>query len=295
MSTETKAAVTKAYHVAMSAEEYHASDAHGSSMLETFRDSRRTFHAQFVAKTAPRKESTPAMKVGTLCHLKLFEPERFAAIVAEPYPAVAPDGKKWLRREGSDHANWWQEEIDKRDGKIDADEQTLDLVDSVVKAIRENKRANQLLSQDGKTEYPIFWTDPDTGLACKIMVDWFATISLDLKTSCDPSPKAYAESLANLGYHRKLAHYKCGLAHLVGKEARFTHIVAGTTAPHCVACYEVDDRDFQGFSLGVSQRRRTLFDLAECYHTDDWREPWEKSVVTLQLPGWAFHEDSYQY
>lgn len=288
-------ATTPAEHRPMTAAEYHAHPAIGASMLETFRDSRRKFHALYVAKTMTPSAPTPAMQLGTLVHMKLLEPERFNEAVAEPFPSVAPDGKKWLRREGSDHQRWWQEEIDKRAGMIACDEQTLDLIDAIAAAVRGNSRASWLLSQQGEPEFPIFWTDPDTGLQCKIMVDWFAAIKLDLKTACDPSPQAYASALVRLGYHRKLAHYKCGLSHFCGDETEFVHVAIGTSAPHCVACYEVDDRDRQGFNLGAAQRRRTLYELAECYRTDDWREPWEKSVVTLQLPPWAFSEDAYQY
>lgn len=291
MTTATKTAE----HRPMSSEEYHAHPALGASMLETFRESRRKFHALYVAKTMPSPPPTAAMQLGTLVHLRLLEPEKFTARVAEPFPALAPDGKKWLRRSGSDHEKWWQDELDKREGLIACDEQALDQIKSIVKAVRANSRANWLLSQQGEAEYPIFWTDPDTGLDCKIMVDWFAAIKLDLKTTYDPSPAAYAKSLVSLGYHRKLAHYKCGLSHYCGDETEFVHVAIGTTEPYCIACYEVDDRDRQGFNLGAAQRRRTLYELAECYRTGDWREPWEKSVVTLQLPPWAFSEDAYQF
>lgn len=291
MTTATKSAT----HVDMTEAEYHAHPAVGASMLETFRESRRKYHALYIAKTMQPTPPSEAMQLGTLIHMKLLEPERFVELVAEPYPPTAPDGKKWLRREGSDHAKWWQDEIDKRAGKIACDERTLDTIDDIAKAVMANDRAKWLLSQAGESEFAIFWTDPDTGIECKIKLDWFAAISLDLKSSFDPSPQAYASSLVRLGYHRKLAHYKCGLAHYVGSEAEFVHLAIGTTAPHCVACYEVDDRDRYGFNLGAAQRRRMLFELSECLRTNDWRESWEKSVVTLQLPAWAFQEDQFQF
>lgn len=293
MSTVTKEAVAKAYHVAMSSEEYHAHPALGSSGIETFRDSRRKFYAQYVAKTAPPKAATPAMQLGTLVHLKLFEPEKFHARVAEPFPALAPDGKKWLRREGSDHAKWWQEEIDKRAGLIACDEETLDKIDAIVNAIRGNERAAKLLDQDGQCEYAIFWTDPNTGIQCKCLVDWYAPIALDLKTTCDPSPAAYARSLVGLGYVRKLAHYKEGIEQLRGESTNFVHIAAETCDPYRVASYRIDDKDREGFSLGVTQRRRLLYAMAECYETGDWRDPFEKHVMDLQIPTFAFTEDTY--
>ena len=284
---------TTAEHRPMSAEEYHAHPAIGASMLETFRDSRRKFYDLYVARTAQPKTPTPAMQLGTLVHLKLLEPAKFAARVADPFPALAPDGKKWLRRKGSDHAKWWQDEIDKRAGMIACDEQTLDQIDSIVKAIRSNERAAKLLDQPGECEYAIFWRDSDTGIECKCLVDWYAPIALDLKTTCDPSPAAYARSLVGLGYVRKLAHYKAGIEKLRDEVANFVHIAAETSSPYRVASYQIDDKDREGFSLGITQRRRLLHELAECYASGDWRDPFEKLVMTLQIPTFAFTEDAY--
>lgn len=282
-----------AEHRPMTAEEYHRHPAIGASMLETFRDSRRKFYSLYVAKTEKPKPPTPAMQLGTLVHMKLLEPSRFLESVAEPFPAFAPDGKKWLRRQGSDHERWWQDEIDKREGLIACDEETLDRVDSIVNAIRSNERAAKLLDQYGECEYPIFWRDSDTGIECKCMVDWYAPIALDLKTTCDPSPAAYARSLVGLGYVRKIAHYKAGIEKLRDEVANFVHIAAETASPYRVASYQIDDKDREGFSLGVTQRRRLLFELAECYASGDWRDPFEKFVMKLQIPTFAFTEDAY--
>jgi hypothetical protein len=290
---EASIASPTAVHIPMSHTEYHAHPAIGASGLETFRDSRRKFHGMHVVKSMVPRPTTPAMQLGTLVHLRLLEPEKFRTTVAEPFPTTAPDGKKWLRREGSDHAKWWQDEIDKRAGMIACDEQTLDRIESIVNAIRSNERAAKLLTQDGQCEYAIFWTDADTGIECKCLVDWYAPIAVDLKTTADPSPAQYARSLVSLGYHRKLAHYRNGIEHLRGESSHLVHIAAETAEPYRVANYRIGDMDRTGFSLGVTQRRRLLHELAECYASGDWRDPFEKYVMDLQIPTFAFTEDSY--
>lgn len=81
----------------LSNEDYHAdTGAFSASALEDFRDSRRLFEARYITKTLPPKAATPAMELGTCVHLRILEPERYFATLAEPFPEEAPDGKKWL-------------------------------------------------------------------------------------------------------------------------------------------------------------------------------------------------------
>ncbi len=279
----------------MPAEEYHAHSAHGASMLEDFRASRRGFHSLHVTGEQPRKEPSEAMIDGTLIHCLLFEPEKYDDLLAPLPEPLAPDGKKWLRRKESNHERWWKEYLDTSQGKYVVDESRRQRIENTVAAIMANERAGSLLSQEGAPEYSIFWTDEATGLECKCRVDYFAAgISVDLKTSRDPMPQAYARSIVDLGYHRKLAHYCAGLRSLTGKTCPLVHIAAGTSSPHLIACYDIDDTDRRGNRLGERQRRTTLLELTECYRTRDWRESCEKKITKLRLPGWAFSQDDYQ-
>ena len=284
-----------AQHIDMTNEAYHAHEAIGASMIETFRHSRREYHARYIAKTEPPKES-PAMAFGTLVHLLVLEPELAESRIADPFPDVAPDGKKWLRRKGSDHEKWWQEELDKREGMLQCDAEDLQRARDCVAAIKDNEKAAAFFARKGKPEYSIFWTDAASGLACKCRVDWMSSVAVDLKTTRDATPAEYAKQLVQLGYARKKAHYEAGLRALFGDKAPpFIHIAVESVAPHRVANYELDDRDKEGYSLGEGQRRTLLHWIAKCMESGDWREPWERKPITLQLPSWAFHEDSYQF
>lgn len=279
----------------MPAEEYHAHAALGSSDLELFRESRRAFYGVKVAG-GEAKPSTPPMDFGTVVHLMLLEPDRVSEVVAEPYPAKARDGKKWLKRKGSDHEKWWNEEVEKRTGKLAFTVEDWERANAVVAAAKANKQAMKFLERDGRFEYSIFWTDRDTGMELKCRVDWLSSVALDLKTTRDPSPKEYAKQLARLGYHRKKAHYEAGLLALYGKSApRFAHMAIETSKPFRLAFYELDDRDNNGESLGRGERRSLLWEISRCFETGDWREPWEKKPKVLCLPGWAFREAEYTY
>lgn len=284
-------------HVPISAAEYHASDAIGASMLETFRHSRRLFQALYVTRTIEPSPPTPAMELGTLVHLRILEPERFAECVAEPYPETAPDGKEWLRRKGSDHERWWAEEVEARAGKIAATENTLATVEAIAESVGRNWHARRLIDRHGTPEFSIFWTDKETGLRLKCRVDWMAEIPLDLKTTTDPAPGPYARQIVKLGYHRKAAHYLAGLQQFTGEPTPMVHLAVGTSAPYPVAVYEIDDRDANrsSRSLGAEQWRETLRQVAECMSSGDWSEPYEREIVALRLPGWAFSEDAYSF
>lgn len=284
----------------MPAEVYHADPAQGSSMLETFRDDRREYQHRYVVPVElrlPPKEPTAAMNLGTLTHLWLFEPDKFKAMVAPPYPEKARDGKKWYRRKGSDHDLWWQEEVAKRKGLIPCDKPMLDQVAGMTKAIREHPKFKPLLDSGGTCEHSLFWFDRETGLECKLRADWITAgphpIAIDLKTTACVAPSAYSRQCVSMGYHRKLAHYCDGLLEHYGERIPLVHIAVESEWPFRVAFYDLDDlRD--GVRLGESQRRKTLRDLSQCLATDDWREEWEKQITKLRMPAWAWTENDYQ-
>lgn len=283
-----------AEHRDIAAEEYHASPALGASMIEDFLQSRRLFEGRYVTRTVPPKEVTPAMELGTYIHLRALEPERYRSLLAEPFPAVAPDGKKWLRRQGSDHEKWWAEEEAKREGKIALEQCELDRIEAIAVALYSRPWSKNLLRCDGQPEFSIFWTDDETGLPCKIRVDWFARLCLDLKTTGDPSPASFAKTAVRLGYHRKKAHYLAGLAAFNKRRTYLLHVVISTEPPYAAGAYDLRDNDRHGESLGERQWRRALREIAKCHKTGDWSDPWEREVVSLELPAFAFSEDSYQ-
>jgi len=284
---------TKAEHVDMEAEEYHTHPAIGASMLETFRESRREFYGRYVAKTLPPKEPSDAMKFGTLVHLAVLEPERFAETVVT-MPNLY-QGEEWNWRKPAH-----REARDAMQAKFAAEGKTCielgdwEAVEAIAKSIRENKYAHRLVNGQGQPEFSIFWTDHETGLELKCRVDWFASIPVDIKTTNDPSPEEYARTCLKFGYHRKASHYLAGIEAFNDLPTPMVHLAVGTKPPYVVAAYEINDRDSDNKSLGYQQWRATLASLARCYETGDWREPWEKQITSLRLPGWAFTEDLYQ-
>jgi len=285
---------TKAEHVELTSEAYHAHDADGSSRIQEFREDRLVYAGRYVHKTLPLKEPSPAMNLGTLVHLKVLEPDKFADAVADPLPELAPDGKKWLRRKGSDHEKWWADELAIREGKIIATKDTHEQVDAIAEAVLGNWYARRLLKREGQPEFSIFWTDSITGLELKCRVDWMAAIPVDLKTTDVPSPAEFARTATRLGYWMRAAHYAHGIASYLGEMIPIVHLVASTSAPYRVAIYDFDDSDRDGQRLGFRQWRTALESLARCRDTGDWQNNWSKQVTKLRPPAYAFSEELFE-
>jgi hypothetical protein len=284
---------TQARHVDMSADEYHAHSAYGSTALETFRKSRRVFYGVYVARELPPPEPSDAMEFGTLLHWRLLEPVKLTTHV-NIVPEKASDGLAWNMRKPAHREDRKAFEAKSKAAKCLCVEQaTLDAIEEIAQGVESNKLASKILSQPGEPEFSIFWTDEETGLNLKIRLDWFASLCLDIKTTCDPAPEPYAKQCHKLGYHRKFAHYSAGLRAFCGEKKEFVHLAIGTNKPYTVGQYNLMDRDRNGYSLGQGQRRRTLYSLAECIRTGDWREPYEKGIVDLELPTYAYSEDAY--
>lgn len=270
------------------AEEYHAERDHIShSALEVFRQSRRLYHGRFVTGKIERPEPSGAMRLGTAMHILIWEPKNWNKLVAPLVPAVAPDGKKWLRRTGSDHERWWNEFVDSCAGKLILTEDEMILARAMAASIERNKVASHWLQQPGQNEHTITWQDHETGLLCKSRRDRFIesqNLLIDLKTCRDASPEGFAKSAASFGYNRQAAWYMDGHKAFAGQLPHFLFIAVCTTPPYEVACYELDA---DAIDLGRRQNRTALFALADCIEHDDWHGPHEKQVTTLSLPRWA--------
>ncbi len=74
-----------------SAAEYHADySAVSNSMLSVFRQSRQRYRDRFVTRTMSPPGPTPAMRLGSLLHLRALEPERYVCLDVRDTRCQAP-------------------------------------------------------------------------------------------------------------------------------------------------------------------------------------------------------------
>jgi hypothetical protein len=154
--------------------------------------------------------------------------------------------------------------------KPDELERAQDMAD----AIADHERAYQLLFV-GQPEAVIVWTDPDTGVRCRAMLDVLppavdGVIHLpDYKTTENDASPGNVERLVDAyGWHVQMAFRRRGLRALgLAGDVRCFDVVQERTPPYLVHPVELD---MVALKVGDYEVRRALEDYAECDRTGVW-------------------------
>ena len=247
--------------------DYHADPAVSASHLKAVMQSPYHYWARFLDPNRKPVEPTAAMRLGSLVHCAVLEPDE----LLQRY-AVAPDRRTKAGKE--------QAERHAAEGREAVSESDMALALSMAASVRLHPAAAALLAH-GKAEQSFWWNDLPTGLRCKCRPDWYQCITVvDLKTCQDASPAAFASSVAKFGYHVQAAHYLAGLH---GAE-RFVFIAVEKDPPYAVAVYELDHASM---AAGRTMRDNALDVIATCKAADMWPGYGDTNVQTLSLPSWA--------
>jgi len=149
------------------------------------------------------------------------------------------------------------------------------------------------LFSGGEAEVSIFAQDPDTGVNCKIRIDYRrdTQINLDLKTTLDASYEPFCRSVATYGYHTQDPFYGMVESWYSGKGRRpMLFVVVQSEPPYEVGFYELDQ---EARAAGEQKVRRGLEVWRRCEESRKWPGvgwDWEAGAYTLQrvtLPKWA--------
>jgi hypothetical protein len=266
-------------------------DAISQSTLKTIADSPRS-HAEGV-----ERPDTDALICGRRFHRAVLQPDLWlaecrgmAGAVVKPKfvgaGARTTQPAEWLASLPPGTAIISEAERESWDGERAK-------VDGMAAALHEHELAGKLLARDAEVEMPLRWTDPETGLRCRCLVDHLslttqATI-VDLKSTRDPTPDGFAKSVANYRYHWQAAWYSDAVALLTGLPVRFYLAVVRSAPPFEAAVYEISDDDLD---LARRQVRAAMQQAREHTDTQDWRAEWERGLepITLRLPRWATME-----
>ena len=204
---------------------------------------RRAAHAP--ATRAPLIEDDPAQRLAQALHALVLEPARFAReylVLDRDSPAPAPEElpdalerRTWLA--SGEHAQL----AGARD------------------AIRAYPRAPLARLLDaGMKELSIYWSD-ELGRRWKARPDCFTDdVILDLKTTGDVRPRAFARTRKRFGYDLKAAHYVQAVQRLTGRAPRFVFVAVELTAPHYVWVYEMSAADLARATAELAAARAAL-------------------------------------
>lgn len=225
----------------------------------------------------PEDSSTPAKDLGTLVHLLALQPEKFdERYLAQPDWDARTTVGKAIRDEFNAS----------RGTRKGVDAETLANAQAIVAALKAHPLAGKMLAAPGPCEVVARWKDPKTGILCKGRLDKYipGKLALDLKTTADASPAAFASSYYKYGYHRQLAHYIDGYALASGEaETPFAIIAVENVAPYGVCVFQPDEASL---TYGRFDNRRIIDQYAACLKSGVW-PCYPNTVRTIGVPDWA--------
>lgn len=247
--------------------DYHADPAVSASHLHAVAASPYHYWSRFLAPDRPPSVQTAAMKLGSLTHCAVLEPDE----LANRY-GIAPD-----RRTNAGKAAVAEMEAAGIEA-VTAPE--MEQAMAMAASVRSHQAAAALLC-DGKAEQSFWWDDIPTGLRCKCRPDWYTGNTIvDLKTTTDASPKGFAKSVAQWRYHIQQNHYLAGTF-----ADRFVFIAVEKTYPYAVGVYELDNT---AALHGEAERRNNLQTIADCRAIAEW-PGYGNTIQPLSLPNWALN------
>jgi len=270
---------------------YAAWPAINHSSLRHF--SKTPLHARQALLEPPKQ--TRAFEFGWCAHIAILEPERLEEEIL-PIP-------KLDRRTTAGKLQW--DAFQRRAaGRKTVQEDEMDKLRGMRRAIDEHPTAREILRGQGSNEVSVVWTDKQTGVLCKGRLDRLGgmrnrgdllpregldlgaevTVVADLKTIGEPAElRVFERQADNYGYFEQAGMYLDGLDALSPRSDRhFVWIVVETEPPHGVRCFEPDE---EALAWGRKQYRQHLEMYAECKRTNVWRG-WDDGVETCSLPPW---------
>ncbi len=174
-------------------------------------------------------------------------------------------------------------------------------VDAMEQAVREHPLAGPLFAPGtGMAERSIYWTDPDTGVRCRVRPDWLKqlpglTLCVDYKTIKSADPDTVSKAIRDHAYHQQDAFYTDGIwAALQPEDVRFIFVFQSKTAPYLITVRELADQDRD---IGRARNERALRTYAECMATGiwpDWTGP-VTDIPTISMPTWAVLNETEEY
>jgi hypothetical protein len=219
--------------------------------------------AACLAYREQKREVTPAMQFGTLCHTAILEPEKFKEGVShfvrpEEVDGRTKEGKAWLAA---------------HDGlpclKLTGD-MSAETLKNMQEAVYAMPEAAETLNWIGHTEVAAFAECPLTGMQLKGRFDKLAGTPggpraiIDLKTTDDAT--FFERKAVDLGYHLQDSFYT-RLAKLNGIEVMFIFVVVSTKAPHYVRIGMLSDQMKTRNEQRIDELLRTY---SECSRRNFW-------------------------
>jgi len=258
-------------------EEYHSSDGVSRSQLMLLDKSPYHFWYQVLSGKAKKKDSTPAMILGSAFHTLLLEPHKFN----EEY-AVLPKIDRRTTKGKEEYAAF--EELSA--GKTVLNEDQFEQLRDMVESTKNTEIANTLLN-NSVFEKSIYWTDEETDIQFKCRPDvWSSNMIIDVKTATESDMKRFVRSSLDYGYMLQ-AGMMFEACKAIGKPFKmFVSLVVEKEAPYAPAVFMMSEEALQ---FGVDQFKFYKRKLKECLDLNKWPG---YAIQELNVPKYAMIEES---
>lgn len=226
-----------------------------------------------------QEKETPALAFGRAYHCRVLEPDVFA----RTYKVMPDFGDMRSSTNRAKRDEWLAE----NPGAEVISQDYADRIEAMYTALMAHPVAAGIM-RNGKAEVTMYWVDPDTGVKCKARADWWVPgkFFMDLKTTDDASPQAFARSIAKYGYHVQHAHYCDGARECGEAISHYLILAQEKEAPYLPAVYHIDaEAEQRGFAL----RHASLQSIASCIKSGNW-PGYGAGISEITLPAWALKE-----
>ncbi|KAA6211753.1 PD-(D/E)XK nuclease-like domain-containing protein [Streptomyces filamentosus] len=206
------------------------------------------------------------------------------------------EGARWDTKVAKAHVA----EIRERGG-VPLKQAEFDQVQAMATALRAHPLAGPLLAPStGLAEQSLYWTDPSTGVRCRVRPDWLKqlpelTLAVDYKSCADASPVAVSRAIRDHSYHQQDAFYVDGItAVLAPEQVRFVFVFQSKTAPYLITVRELTQQDRD---IGRARNEKALRIYAECESTGIWPD-WTGPVTEIPqigMPSWDTLRQAEEY
>lgn len=267
----------------MSNNEYHAHSALSSSQIKDVLRSPAHFFDKHI-KPGELKEPTANMLLGTLVHSLVLEPESF-----ESEYAISQKFDRRTKKGKADAKAFEEANSD----KTIIDQDMYDQAQAIANSIHTHPVAKLLMLPNMTNEASIFYTDPLTGLACRVRPDYHLPpcdafpngLIVDLKSTDNATNKAFQRTIVNFGYHVSAAMYQDGyMAYYKTVEApAYIWLVVERDSPYASIAYTPSDESLE---KGHDKKNEALKIISECRQSSYW-PAYDQEVLEINLPAWA--------
>lgn len=266
---------TPGIHKNVPIDDYHNSPGISSSGISLILDCPKRYWHEYLSGETVR-ESTKAIVIGQALHTLALEPDTFSDRFF-----VMPDTDRRTRA-GKEE---WENALRSLGTRtaISADE--FMIADSMAASIRKHPMFRKLAG-NGNIEDSILWKDEETGALLRSRPDYYNDfLIVDLKTTDDASPAAFARSIAAYGYHRQAAMACDALTSQTGFEYdSVVQFVVEKNPPWLVAVYLLSP---ESIDQGRLEYMRGAQIYQDCMEKNEW-PGYEEVIKDIDLPKYAY-------